>query len=233
MDYATLSPHVGTWALRDDHFGDSGMRGGAINWGNLGSRLSSALSSTGRWLYNTGNRFVNSNTFNQIKQGIHDSGVIRNVGALAGETVSALTDIGRMKLQHDIERLRRKALGEEGAPTQAELQALIQALQAQAAVEAPAAPVAVPAPKPTQPPPAPPLPPTVPTTRPIPEMVTEVLPPVTSSSAAVPTDRPTTLEYHPPAAKRRRKRQRPANWRTRLNTLSGTGVSTLSRRMCY
>ncbi|BCZ16702.1 core protein precursor pVI [Aviadenovirus bubonis] len=217
MDYATLSPHVGTWALRDDHFGDSGMRGGAINWGNLGSRLSSALSSTGRWLYNTGNRFVNSNTFNQIKQGIQDSGVIRNVGSLAGETISALTDIGRLKLQQDIERLRRKALGEEGPPNQADLQALIQALQAQAAADSAAA-----------------VTPAVPTTRPIPEMVTEVRSPVTSSAPAVPVDTPTTLEYNPPAAKRRRRRQRPAaNWRTRLNTLSGTGVTSLSRRMCY
>ncbi|AAC54911.1 pVI [Fowl aviadenovirus A] len=223
MDYAALSPHLGGWALRDHHIGDSSLRGGAINWGNLGSRITSALNSTGRWLYNTGNRFVHSNTFNQIKQGIQDSGVIRNVANLAGETLGALTDIGRLKLQQDLEKLRRKALGEEGPATQAELQALIQALQAQvAAGEPPAAPAA--------PAPAPPL---VPTTRPIPEMVTEVKPPVTSSAPAVPVDVPTTLEMRPPPPKRRRKRARPGQWRARLDSLSGTGVATATRRMCY
>ncbi|QJP03678.1 pVI [Aviadenovirus cerasi] len=231
MDYAALSPHVGGWALRDDHLGDSSLRGGAINWGNLGSRISSALGSTGRWLYNPGNRFLHSNTFGQIKQGFKDSGVIRNVANLAGETLGALTDIGRLKLQQDLEKLRRKALGEDGPATQAELQALIQALQAQvAAGDSPAAPAAGPAASP----------PLCPTTRPIPEMVTEVRPPVTSSAPAVPeTDRPTTLEMRPPPPTpptrrtRRRKRPAPGSWRTRLNSLSGNGVASSAVRMCY
>lgn len=219
MDYAALSPHVGAWAVRDDYLGDSSLRGGAINWGNIGSRLSSALSSTGRWLYNTGNRFVNSNTFQQIKQGINDSGVIRNAANLAGETLNSLTEIGRLKLQQDIEKLRRKALGEDGPVSQAELQALVQALQAQMAggpqVSPPAQEAGPPAP-------------TVPTTRPIPEMVTEVRAP---SAAA--TDRPTTLEYIPNRDKRRRKRPRPNSWRARLNSMSGSGVATSTKRMCY
>lgn len=224
MDYAALSPHVGGWALREHHLGTSTLRGGAINWSNLGSRLSSALNTTGRWLYNTGNRFVHSNTFNQIKQGLKDSGIVRNVANLAGETLGALTDIGRLKLQQDLEKLRRKALGEEGpAASQAELQALIQALQSQlaAGVDAPAA--SMPAPN------------GVPTTRPIPEMVTEVRPSITTSAPVVPTevpDVPTTLDL-PPPSKRRRKRARPGSWRARLNTLSGTGVNTSRRRMCY
>ncbi|AGX93308.1 pVI [turkey adenovirus 4] len=224
MDYAALSPHVGGWALRDDHLGDSSLRGGAINWGNLGSRLSSALSTAGRWMYNQGNRFLHSNTFGQIKQGFKDSGVIRNVANLAGETLGALTDIGRMKLQQDLEKLRRKALGEDGPASQAELQALIQALQAQVAASdssASAAPSSQPAASA----------PLRPTTRPIPEMVTEVRPPVTSSAPAVPeTDRPMTLEMRP---KRRRKRPTPGSWRSRLNTLSGNGVATSTKRMCY
>ncbi|AGX93340.1 pVI [turkey adenovirus 5] len=223
MDYAALSPHLGSWALREHHIGDASMRGGAINWSNLGSRITSALNSTGRWLYNTGNRFLHSNTFNQIKQGVQDSGVIRNVANLAGETLGALTDIGRLKLQQDLEKLRRKALGEDGPPpSQAELQALIQALQAQAAAGGP----------PSE---APPPPPAVPTTRPIPEMVTEVKRPqtITSSAPAVPQDTPTTLEMRPPPPKRRRKRARPGQWRARLNSLAGTGVSTNTKRMCY
>ncbi|WEW52971.1 pVI protein [Fowl aviadenovirus 4] len=227
MDYAALSPHVGSWALREHHLGTSTLRGGAINWSNVGSRLSSALSSTGRWLYNTGNRFVHSNAFNQIKQGLKDSGIVRNVASLAGETLGALTDIGRLKLQQDLEKLRRKALGEEGPATQAELQSLIQALQAQLAAGAEVSPQGsahVP-----QTVPAPP----VPTTRLIPEMVTEVNPPITSSAPAVPVvDVPTTLEM-PPPAKRRRKRARAGSWRARLNTLSGTGVNVSSRRLCY
>lgn len=204
MDYASLSPHVGSWALRDDLLGNSSLRGGAINWGNLGSRLSSALSSTGKWLYNAGNRFVHSGTFNQIKQGLKDSGVVRNAAQLAGETINALTDVGRLKLQQDIERLRRRALGEDAPPSQADLQAMIAALQAQLASQS------APAEKPA--------PPTVPMTRPIPEMAT-------------PVDRPTTLELGPPRPKRRRKR--PAGWRGRLDSLTGTGVSTASRRVCY
>ncbi|APY28353.1 minor capsid protein precursor [Psittacine aviadenovirus B] len=220
MDYAVLSPHIGSWALRDHHLGDSSLRGGAINWGNLGSRISSALSTTGRWLYNQGNRFVHSNAFNQFKQGVKDSGIIRNVGNLAGETVNALADIGRLRLQQDLEKLRRKALGEEGPPaSQAELLSLIQALQAQLASGQSGAPAAESVP-------------TVPTTRPIPSMVTEVH---SSSTPAVPLpvqDAPATLEYRPPI-KRRRKRARDSSWRNRLDSLTGTGVRTSSRRMCY
>lgn len=223
MDYAALSPHVGSWSLRDECLGDSSLRGGAINWGNLGSRLSSALSTSGRWLYNAGNRFIHSNTFNQIKQGIKDSGVIKNAANLAGETINALTDIGRLKLQQDLEKLRRKALGEEGPPSQAELQSLIAALQAQlSASSAPPAASTLEMPVPT---------PLVPTTRPIPEMVTQVLPPVNSSGPSLPADVPTTLELGPPAPKRRRKR--PANWRGRLSSLTGSGVRTTTRRVCY
>lgn len=227
MDYAALSPHVGSWSLRDECFGDSSLRGGAINWGNVGSRLSSALSSTGRWLYNTGNRFLHSNTFNQIKQGIHDSGIVKNAASLAGETLNALTDIGRLKLQQDLEKLRRKALGEDGPPSQAELQNLIAALQSQLLSSSAPAPSA-PTPSTLEMPVPAPL---VPTTRPIPEMVTQVLPPVTSSGPSAPADVPTTLELGPPAPKRRRKR--PGSWRMRLNSMTGSGVRTSSRRVCY
>ncbi|WXH80953.1 MAG: pVI protein [Psittacine adenovirus 12] len=220
MDYAVLSPHIGSWALRDHHLGDSSLRGGAINWGNLGSRISSALSTTGRWLYNQGNRFVHSNAFNQFKQGVKDSGIIRNVGNLAGETVNALADIGRLRLQQDLEKLRRKALGEEGPPaSQAELLSLIQALQAQLASGQ------------TDSPPMESVP-TVPTTRPMPPMVTEVKPGPAPIIPLPPQDAPATLEYRPPH-KRRRKRTRDSSWRSRLDTLTGSGVSTTSRRMCY
>lgn len=246
MDYGTLSPHVGSWAMRDHNFGDSSMRGGAINWGNLGSRLSSALSSTGRWLYNTGNKFIHSNTFNQIKQGIKDSGVIQNAANLAGETLNSLVDIGKLKLQQDIEKLRRKALGEDGGNvSQAELAALLAALQSQMGTpsaqvlptpEMNAGPVGAPFVPPTAPPPPPPAP-LVPTTRPIPGMETPVLPPITSSAPAVPVDTPTTLEYLPAQHnKRRRKRPAPSSstpWRVKLNSLTGSGVSTSKRRMCY
>ncbi|QJC19254.1 pVI [Duck adenovirus 4] len=216
MDYTALSPHVGAWAMRDYHLGDSSLRGGAINWGNIGSRLSSALSSTGRWLYNQGNRFLQSNTFNQIKQGIHDSGVIRNAAGLAGETLNALTDIGRLKIQHDLEKLRRKATGEDQPASQAELQALIQALQAQMA----AAPSSVPAAAPVAPM-APPsaAPAMAPTSAPV---VPAPVAPVAAAAVDV-----------PPPAKRRRKRPTYGRWRDRLNTLSGTGVTTHRRRMCY
>lgn len=225
MDYTALSPHVGSWALRDDVHGNSSIRGGAINWGNLGSRISSALGSTGRWLSNAGTRFLNSNTFQQIKQGVKDSGVIKNAANLAGDTVNSLLDIGKLKLQQDLENLRRKALGEQGPPNVAELQALIAALQSQLNASSPAAPPTNTAPM-------------VPTTRPIPELVTEVRPnttqvvepPVTSSSAAVPS----TLDLPPPhRAKRPRKRPRVGTWRTRLDSMTGSGVHYLKKRMCY
>lgn len=226
MDYTALSPHVGSWALRDDVHGNSSIRGGAINWGNVGSRISSALGSTGRWLSNVGNRFLNSNTFQQIKQGVHDSGIIKNAANLAGDTVNSLLDIGRLKLQQDLENLRRKALGEQGPPNVAELQALISALQAQLSAN-------------SQPPQSTNTTPLVPTTRPIPELVTEVRPstsrpqvepPVTSSSAAVPS----TLDLPPPpAAKRARKRPRFGTWRSRLDSMTGNGVRYSKKRMCY
>ncbi len=216
--------------------GDSSIRGGAINWGNFGSRLGSALSSTGRWLYNQGNRFVHSNTFKNFKQGVHDSGIIQNVGNLAGETLNALTDIGRLKLQQDLEKLRRKALGEDGPPSQAELQQLIAALQTQLGPPPTVAPPPPPPAQTLQPQMQPPnegVPlPLFPTTRPIPEMVTPVLPPLTSTAPAVPADVPTTLEYNVPS-KRPRKRARPGSWRNHLSNLSGRGVITSKRRMCY
>lgn len=230
MDYAALSPHVGSWALRDDVHGNSSLRGGAINWGNIGSRISSALGTTGRWLGNLGNRFIHSNTFNQIKQGIKDSGVIQNAANLAGETVNSLLDIGKLKLQQDLENLRKKALGEQGNISQAELQALIAALQSQAATSGPSPPPnAQVHPTPQEIPSTYPM---RPTTRPIPELVTEVRPavepPITSSSPAVPV----TLDM-PPPAKRRRKRPRNGSWRSRLNSMTGSGVRSTSRRMCY
>lgn len=227
MDYAALSPHVGSWALRDDVHGNSSIRGGAINWGSLGSRISSALGSTGRWLSNVGNRFLQSNTFQQIKQGVNDSGVIKNAATLAGDTVNSLLDIGRLKLQNDLENLRRKALGEQGPPNTAELQALIAALQSQLNGNAPQN-------NSTHTPTSTPI---VPTTRPIPELVTEVRPntslpvvepPVTSSSASVPS----TLDL-PPPRKRAKKRPRYSSWRSRLDSMKGSGVRTLTKRMCY
>ncbi|UIY90551.1 pVI [Duck adenovirus 2] len=237
MDYAALSPHVGSWALRDDVHGNSSLRGGAINWGNIGSRITSGLASTGRWLGNIGNRFIHSNTFSQIKQGIKDSGVIQNAANLAGETVNGLLDIGKLKLQQDLENLRRKALGEQQT-SPAELAALIAALQSQ--IGGP--PQSVPPPPPVHheiPTTYPMHPPQHlrPTTRPIPEMVTEVKPlvepPVTSSAPAVPA----TLDLPPPPpAKRPRKRPHYSSgnsWRARLNSMTGSGVHASRRRMCY
>lgn len=220
MDYAALSPHVGSWAIREDIYGNSSIRGGAINWGNIGSRISSALGTTGRWLGNVGNRFVNSNTFNQIKQGIRDSGVIKNAANLAGETVNGLIDIGKLKLQHDLENLRRKAIGENTQHSVEELKSLIASLQAQLGSSEPH--------KNTS---------TThnlrPTTRPIPEMAMEignsgVEPQINSSSPSVPS----TLDI-PPPAKRPRKKPRYGSWRQRLNTMTGSGVNVSSRRMCY
>nr|WGL40804.1 capsid protein precursor pVI [Tawny frogmouth aviadenovirus A] len=233
MDYAMLAPHVGSWALRDERIGNSSMRGGAINWSNLGSRISSALGTAGRWAYNAGNRFYHSNTFQQFKQGLKDSGIVESAGNLVGQTLGALTDIGRQKLQQDLERLRRRALGEDGpAASAGELQALIAALQQQANT---------PVPLPETSASAEPAAPLVPTTRPIPEMVTEVRGDKPQTLEYIhPSTRPTTLEMPVPAetsappAKRRRKRARPSgNWRSRLDSLSGSGVRTSMRRLCY
>ncbi|ADE58398.1 pVI [Fowl aviadenovirus E] len=128
MDYAALSPHVGSWALRDGHLGDSSLRGGAINWANVGSRLSSALGTAGRWISNQGNRFLNSQTFGQIKQGIKDSGVIRNVanpsrGNARGahrhrslETAARLREASPQSARRGRTRLAGRAAGAHSGP---------------------------------------------------------------------------------------------------------------------
>lgn len=108
--YSSLAPRLGHATYAASDIGSAELRGGKINWGSLGSSISNAFRNTGRFLGTTASRFAKSQTFQDIKKGIHDSGLIRNVAGLAGETLSSLVDVGRLKLENELYKLRRKAL---------------------------------------------------------------------------------------------------------------------------
>ncbi|BBJ21547.1 capsid protein precursor pVI [Crane-associated adenovirus 1] len=218
MDYGLLSPHIGTWALQDDHLGNSSLRGGAINWSSIGSRITSALNSTGRWLANTGNRFIHSNTFNQIKQGLKDSGIVQNAAQIAGEAVAGLTEIGRLKLQQEIEQLRNKVLNNNKQSSEQDLAQLLELLRSTKSNDQKDNAQSE----------------QVPSTYPSPSNFTKDIKDPMQNVSNIPS----TLEYVDPSIRRvnmpyRRHRKRPANWRNRLNTLSGNGVNTSVKRVCY
>ncbi|UVZ42954.1 pVI [Siadenovirus carbocapituli] len=108
--YSSLAPRLGQTTFTAATIGSTELRGGKINWGSLGSSLSNAFKTTGRFLGNQVSRFAKSQTFQDIKRGLHDSGLVRNVAGLAGDTLNSLVDIGRLKLENDLYNLRRKAL---------------------------------------------------------------------------------------------------------------------------
>ncbi|ACW84429.1 pVI [Great tit adenovirus 1] len=108
--YSSLAPRLGQTTYAASSVGTAELRGGKINWGSLGSSISNAFRTTGRFLGSTASRFAKSQAFQDIKRGINDSGLIRNVAGLAGDTLNSLLDVGRLKLENDLYNLRRKAL---------------------------------------------------------------------------------------------------------------------------
>lgn len=208
MAYARLAPHCGLVPVYGQQIGNSGMMGG-FSWSSFGNSLSSGLSRLGSFLGTTAKRVGASQGFQQAKQGFLNSGVLENVGALAGQTVSTLTDIGRLKLDQELNKLREKALGNQQQQQQQLTQEQIAQLLANVPVTIPAAAV----------PPAATLPP--------------VAPPVTQPERGVALgpvreERPVAVPGAP-----RRKRKRVRGWGSALEDMLGQGVGYSSKRFCY
>lgn len=223
MAYARLAPHCGLTPVYGHYIGNSEMLGG-FSWSSLGSSLSSGLSKIGSFIGQTARKVGASQGFQQAKQGFLKSGVLENVGSLAGQTVSSLADIGRMRLEQDLAKLRDKALGVEQQPslTQEQLAQLIASMQTQVP---PAASAATPVP----------IPASLPPLRGVrAEMVPagvvdqgvalgpliEETAPVVERPIAVPSSRP-------------RKRRRIRGWGSALEDMLGEGVGYGSKRFCY
>lgn len=203
MAYARLAPHCGLAPVYGQMIGNSEMLGG-FSWSSFGNSLSSGLSRLGSYIGTTARRVGASQGFQQAKQGFLNSGVLENVGALAGQTVSTLTDIGRLKLDQELSKLREKALG-----TQQLTQEQIAQLLANTPVNIPAAAV----------PPAPVALP-VPAVTPVPERGVALGPLIEERPIAVP-------------GAPRRKRKRVRGWGCALDELLGQGVGYSSKRFCY
>ena len=126
MAFARLAPHCGLTPVYGHTVGICDLRGG-FSWSSLGSSLSSGLKNVGSFLSNTAQKISNSEGFQQAKQGLLQSGILENVGNLAGNTLNSLVDIGRIKLEQDLQKLKNKALGGENV-SQEQIAQLIAAL---------------------------------------------------------------------------------------------------------
>lgn len=221
--FARLAPHCGLQPVYGTRIGTSDMRGG-FSWSSLGSSLSSGLSKIGNFVTSTAKQIGNSEAFKQAKQGLLQSGVLENAGQLAGQTINSLVDIGRLKLEHDLQKLRDKVVSQNENVTQEQLAQLLAAMNQTPKNEEIAVPM--PQPIPVNPPAPAPIPTPIPA--PLPMPIPEVI------------DRPTPLPYFPPEDKeiqappqKRRKRRRASGWGAALDNLVGSGVSFSSRRMCH
>lgn len=213
------------------------MRGG-FSWASVGNSLSSGLKNIGSFIGNTARRVGNSEAFQQAKSGFLNSGVLENAGALAGQTVNSLVDIGRLKMEQDLMRLRDKALGaspESGTVPPLTQEQLMQLLAAANTSTVPVAPAVVPEPVPVTvarvdtPIPAPrrqlPTPP-VPVPRP------DYLPPAPTDAVVLgPLLAEPSIEsdFFPPP----RKRKRVSGWGAALDRMTGGRVAYDTTRYCF
>lgn len=178
------------------------------------------MNRVGNFINNTAQQVGKSRAFQQIKNGVIQSGVLESAGNLAGSAVNGLVDVGRLKLERDLERLREKAMG--SAPR------TMPAYGPPVTVERPSArePVGLPPPEtayetveeeeaaPVGPTQAVPLGPYVPT------------PPTPTTPPAERVPRPTDN-------RRLRKRKRVSGWGAALDGMMGHGPGFYKRRYCF
>ncbi|AFV70641.1 pVI [Bovine adenovirus 6] len=203
MAFARLAPHCGLTPVYGHTVGICDLRGG-FSWSSLGNSLTSGLKHVGSFLSNTAQRIANSEGFQQAKQGLLQSGVLENAGNLAGNTLNSLIDIGRIKLEQDLQKLKNKALGNESV-SQEQLAQLLAALNS---------------PKPMAQ--NTPIKTTVPTVNAQDSNVTSVAPVISSEEPS--SD---SIPFRP------RKRKRVSGWGAFLNDMTGDGVNSVTRRYCY
>lgn len=228
--YSSLAPRLGQTSFAASSIGTADLRGGKINWGSLGSSLSNAFKSTTKYIGNAASKFAKSQAYQDIKKGIHDSGLVRNVAGLAGDALNSLVDIGRMKLENDLLNLRRKAM--KTIPADQLAQILLNYHQTHDVITPPDNSTAIPLPPPPQPTLGTVFPAAVveETTkkRPMIEEVEEVQPEagdLVEPVAVLPT---------PVPFKRGRIRgSGESEWQAHLNSMLGQGVRYSSTKRCY
>lgn len=145
-----------------------------------------------------------SQGFQQAKSGLLKSGVLEHAGNVAGQALNTLTDIGRLKMEQELTKLREKALGPQDTGITNE-----QLAQLLATMTAPAPPATVE----VSPAPLGPLAPTAG------EALGPLLPPA---------GRPVAVPGGP-----RRKRKRVSGWGAALNDMLGDGVGHGTAKYCY
>ncbi|UJZ92511.1 pVI protein [Barthadenovirus sternae] len=211
MAFARLAPHCGLTPVYGIRVGNSDMRGG-FSWSSLGNSLSSGLNKIGNFVTNTAKQIGSSQAFQQAKTGFLRSGILENAGQLAGQAVSSLVDIGRLKLENDIQKLRDKVLSEQQG--QAPPLTQEQLMQLLAAANSSKSPITVtPAPQP----------------EPIPNEPSPDIP--VALGPYIPPDQPPSIPE--PSRKRLRKRKRVTGWGAALNGMLGDGVNFEKKRYCY
>lgn len=220
MAFARLAPHCGLTPVYGLRVGNSDMRGG-FSWSSLGSSLSSGLSRLGNFVSNTARQIGNSQAFQQAKAGFLQSGILENAGQLAGQTVSSLVDIGRLKLEQDLQKLRDRVLSQQEAQapplTQEQLAELL------AAVNTSKAPVTVTPSPPVETVPVEPVPP---------EQIAVPLGPYQPPEPAPIVVEP-EVQVDVPPRRRGRKRRRVTGWGSALDGMLGDGVRYGRQRYCY
>ncbi|ASU50476.1 pVI [Odocoileus adenovirus 1] len=225
MAFARLAPHCGLTPVYGHNVGICDMRGG-FSWSSIGNSLSSGLRNIGSFLSNTAQKIGNSEGFKQAKQGFLQSGVIENAGNLAGSTLSSLVDIGRLKVEQDLQKLKNQTLGIPNQPvTQEQIAQLIASMNAPSSSQLSSPP--------------PPMTKNVPFENlktSIPESSLsqlELSKPVTEISKSVtetPFSQPDTGDN---IISRTRKRKRVSGWGAFLDDMTGEGVNCSTRKYCY
>ncbi|ALB78189.1 pVI protein [unidentified adenovirus] len=222
--YANLAPRLGQTSFEALSVGSTDLRGGKINWGSLGSSISNAFRTTGRFISNAASKFANSRTFKDIQSGINDSGLVRNVAGLAGDTINSLVDLGRLKVDSELQRLRNSVLNTIPADQLAQILQNYQQTHDRVTIQEPE-PLPLPAPV------------IQPRKRPLIEEVeddVDVEPVPIVPVPAVPIQAvspPPTPVYTVPTKRIRGTGN--AEWQIHLNNMLGQGVRYTSSNQCY
>ncbi|ADP30821.1 pVI [Skua adenovirus 1] len=220
--YSNLAPRLGQNSFASYPVGATELRGGKINWGSLGSSIFNSIKNTGRFLGNAASRFAKSQAFQDIKQGINDSGLVRNIAGLAGETLNSLVDIGRLKVDSELQKLRDKALNTIPADQLAQI--LRNYHQTHDRIT-PTEPEAIPLPAPVS---------TDRTRkRPVIEEIIDDEPDYSSDVSNVPAIASVPSLTSMPAKRPRLRGTGESEWQRHLNSMLGQGVRYTNTNKCY
>ncbi|ACH89473.1 pVI protein [Raptor adenovirus 1] len=220
--YSNLAPRLGQTSFATYSVGSTELRGGKINWGSLGSSISNAFKTTGRFLGNAASRFAKSQAFQDIKQGLNDSGLVRNIAGLAGDTLSSLVDIGRIKVDSELQKLRDKALNTLPADQLAQI--LLNYQQTHDRVTPPQA-EAIPLPAPVSG--------ERPRKRPVIEEIIDDESDYTTDVPSVPAISSVPAVSTMPAKRPRLRGTGDTEWQRQLNSMLGQGVRYTNTNQCY